>query len=108
VALLLLVERAQGLRVFDSARSRELLTQAIQKSATTNSSRHLSPRSRPSSDSQSTFIETVVMENQANAPPNLLKVAQFLRGSGAGMKTRVGVLNGKRVDYFKGECICHS
>jgi len=43
------------------------------------------------------------MENQAKAPAHLLKVAQFLRSSKAGVKTRVGVLNGKRVDYFKGK-----
>jgi len=42
------------------------------------------------------------MENQAKAPTHLLKVAQFLRSSKAGMKMRVGILNGKRVDYFKG------
>lgn len=42
------------------------------------------------------------MEQQAKAPPDLKKVAQFLRSGGAGMKVRVGALNGKRVDYFKG------
>lgn len=36
------------------------------------------------------------------APPEIKKVAQFLRGGGAGMKVRVGALNGKRLDYFKG------
>ena len=36
------------------------------------------------------------------APPEIKKVAQFLRGGSAGMKVRVGALNGKRLDYFKG------
>ena len=36
------------------------------------------------------------------APPDIKKVAQFLRGGGAGMKVRVGAMNGKRLDYFKG------
>ncbi|KAG7441134.1 translocation protein [Guyanagaster necrorhizus] len=43
------------------------------------------------------------MEHQAKAPPELKKVAQFLRSGEAGMKVRVGALNGKRVDYFKGK-----
>ena len=42
------------------------------------------------------------MEQQLKAPPDIKKVAQFLRGGGAGMKVRVGALNGKRLDYFKG------
>jgi len=42
------------------------------------------------------------MEQQAKAPPEIRKIAQFLRGSGAGLKIRVGALNGKRMDYFKG------
>ena len=42
------------------------------------------------------------MEQQAKAPPDIKKIAQFLRGGGAGMKIRVGALNGKRLDYFKG------
>jgi len=37
------------------------------------------------------------------APPEIKKVAQFLRGGGAGMKVRVGAMNGKRLDYFKGK-----
>jgi translocation protein SEC62 len=44
------------------------------------------------------------MEQQAKAPPEIKKIAQFLRGGGAGMKIRVGALNGKRLDYFKGAC----
>jgi len=43
------------------------------------------------------------MEQQAKAPPEVKKVAQFLRGSSAGLKVRVGALNGKRMDYFKGK-----
>jgi len=43
------------------------------------------------------------MEQQAKAPPEIQKVALFLRSSGAGMKVRVGALNGKRLDYFKGK-----
>ncbi|KAK7437892.1 Translocation protein S62 [Stygiomarasmius scandens] len=43
------------------------------------------------------------MEQQAKAPPDLRKVAQFLRSGSAGIKVRVGALNGKRVDYFKGK-----
>ena len=42
------------------------------------------------------------LEQQAKAPSDLRNVVQFLRGSNSGMKIRVGALNGKRVDYFKG------
>lgn len=42
------------------------------------------------------------MEQQLKAPPEIRNVAQFLRGGGSGMKGRVGALNGKRLDYFKG------
>lgn len=42
------------------------------------------------------------MEQQLKAPPEIRKTAQFLRSGGAGMKVRVGALNGKRLDYFKG------
>ncbi|KAJ7906265.1 translocation protein [Mycena leptocephala] len=41
------------------------------------------------------------MEQQAKAPPDLRKVAMFLRSGKAGIKVRVGALNGKRFDYFK-------
>jgi translocation protein SEC62 len=47
------------------------------------------------------------MEQQLKAPPEIKKVAQFLRGGGAGMKVRVGALNGKRLDYFKGASFIH-
>ncbi|KAF9010014.1 translocation protein [Cyathus striatus] len=43
------------------------------------------------------------MEQQAKAPTEIKKVAQFLRGGSSGMKVRVGALNGKRLDYFKGK-----
>jgi len=42
------------------------------------------------------------MEHQAKAPPEIKKIAQFLRGGSSGLKNRVGALNGKRLDYFKG------
>ena len=42
------------------------------------------------------------MEQQAKAPQDLRNVVNYLRSSKAGMKIRVGVLNGKRIDYFKG------
>lgn len=41
-------------------------------------------------------------DTQAKAPPETRNVLQFLRSSKSGMKIRVGALNGKRVDYFKG------
>lgn len=43
------------------------------------------------------------MEQQQKAAPDVKKVAEFLRSGGAGLKIRVGALNGKRVDYFKGK-----
>jgi len=43
------------------------------------------------------------LEQQTKAPADLRNVAQFLRGSNSGMKIRVGALNGKRIDYFKGK-----
>jgi len=43
------------------------------------------------------------MENQAKAPPEIRNVINFLRGSSAGLKNRVGVLNGSRREYFKGK-----
>ena len=42
------------------------------------------------------------MEQQQKASAEIKKVAQFLRGGNAGLKIRVGALNGKRLDYFKG------
>ena len=42
------------------------------------------------------------MEQQSKAPQDIRNVVDFLRSSKAGMKVRVGVLNGKRIDYFKG------
>ncbi|KAI0763454.1 translocation protein [Trametes elegans] len=43
------------------------------------------------------------MEQQSKAPQDIRNVVNFLRSSNAGMKVRVGNLNGKRVDYFKGK-----
>jgi translocation protein SEC62 len=45
------------------------------------------------------------MEQQQKAPKDIRAVADFLRSSKSGMKTRIGVLNGKRVDYFKGKFV---
>lgn len=42
------------------------------------------------------------MEHQQKAPPEIQRVAQFLRTGSSGLKVRVGALNGKRLDYFKG------
>jgi len=45
------------------------------------------------------------MEKQTEAPRpplNISNVAKYLRSSSSGLKNRQGVLNGKRVDYFKG------
>ncbi|KAG6818721.1 hypothetical protein H0H93_002490 [Arthromyces matolae] len=39
-------------------------------------------------------------QQQKQAPPQIKNVAQFLRGA---LKARVGALNGKRLDYFKGK-----
>jgi translocation protein SEC62 len=41
------------------------------------------------------------MEHQAKAPPEFRNVAKFLRGYKE-LKIKPGVLNGKRIDYFKG------
>jgi len=43
------------------------------------------------------------MEQQSTAPPESRNVVNFLRSGKAGIKVRVGVLNGKRIDYFKGK-----
>ncbi|KAF9513800.1 hypothetical protein BS47DRAFT_936009 [Hydnum rufescens UP504] len=43
------------------------------------------------------------MEQQKTAPPEVLKVVKWLRSSKSGIKIRVGILNGKRIDYFKGK-----
>ena len=42
------------------------------------------------------------MEQQSKAPQDVRNVVDFLRSSKAGMHIRIGILNGKRVDYFKG------
>ena len=41
-------------------------------------------------------------DQQKTAPQDIRNVADFLRNGKGGMKTRVGLWNGKRVDYFKG------
>lgn len=43
----------------------------------------------------------ISQEHQSSAPLPARNVVNFLRNK-AGLKTRVGALNGKRVDYFKG------
>ncbi|KAH7108136.1 translocation protein [Auriculariales sp. MPI-PUGE-AT-0066] len=43
------------------------------------------------------------MEQQASAPPEVRNLINYLRSSKSGMKARTGVLNGKRIDYFKGK-----
>ncbi|WWC85167.1 uncharacterized protein L201_000024 [Kwoniella dendrophila CBS 6074] len=43
-----------------------------------------------------------VLEAQKRADPELKKVVEFLRGKN-GPKVRRGILNGKKVDYFKGK-----
>ncbi|KAL1695661.1 translocation protein Sec62-domain-containing protein [Schizophyllum commune] len=40
-------------------------------------------------------------QQQQKAPADIKQVAQFLRSGSAGVKVRVGTLNGKRFDYFK-------
>ncbi|WWD15638.1 hypothetical protein CI109_100060 [Kwoniella shandongensis] len=45
---------------------------------------------------------TPVVEAQKRADPELKNVIEFLRGKN-GPKVRRGILNGKRVDYFKGK-----
>lgn len=40
-------------------------------------------------------------EQQSSAPPSARQIVNFLRSS-SGPKTKQGVLNGKRHDYFKG------
>jgi len=44
------------------------------------------------------------MEQQPAVPPELLAIVQYLR-SKAEVKTKTGVLNGKRHDYFKGKAV---
>jgi len=42
-------------------------------------------------------------DQQKTAPQDIRNVADFLRSGKGGLKTRVGLWNGKRVDYFKGK-----
>jgi len=41
-------------------------------------------------------------EQQSKAPLEMVNMIAFLRGTKSGIKNRTGVLNGKRIDYFKG------
>ena len=41
-------------------------------------------------------------EQQKTAPQDIRNVANFLRSGKGDLRTRVGLWNGKRVDYFKG------
>ncbi|GJE94832.1 translocation protein Sec62 [Phanerochaete sordida] len=50
-----------------------------------------------------TQFGTGVADAQAKAPQDIRNVVNFLRSSKAGIKVRVGALNGKRTDYFKGK-----
>ncbi|KAI0319234.1 translocation protein Sec62-domain-containing protein [Amylostereum chailletii] len=43
------------------------------------------------------------IDQQAKAPQPHRTVVSFLRSSKSGLKNRTGVLNGKRIDYFKGK-----
>lgn len=47
------------------------------------------------------LIAPFLQEQQSSAPPSARALVTFLRGSN-GPKTKVGLLNGKRHDYFKG------
>jgi translocation protein SEC62 len=47
------------------------------------------------------LLFTSPQEQQSSAPKSARSLVNFLRSS-AGPKTKVGVLNGKRHDYFKG------
>lgn len=42
-------------------------------------------------------------ELQIKAPQDVRNIVNFLRSGKAGLKNRVGVLSGKRIDYFKGQ-----
>ncbi|KDQ58447.1 hypothetical protein JAAARDRAFT_34248 [Jaapia argillacea MUCL 33604] len=48
-------------------------------------------------------VSMSAVEQQQKVPKELRNVVDFLRSSKAGMKVRVGVLGGKRIDYFKGK-----
>ncbi|KZT23712.1 translocation protein [Neolentinus lepideus HHB14362 ss-1] len=48
-------------------------------------------------------MSATAVDQQKKAPKDLRNVVDFLRSSKSGMKIRVGVLGGKRIDYFKGK-----
>lgn len=54
-----------------------------------------------STDPVSFALDQLSQEQQSSAPLPARNVVNFLRNK-SGIKTRVGALNGKRVDYFKG------
>jgi len=43
------------------------------------------------------------VDHQKKAPADIRNVVSYLRSGTAGVKVRVGALNGKRLDYFKGK-----
>ncbi|SPO25584.1 related to translocation protein sec62 [Ustilago trichophora] len=55
----------------------------------------------PADDHDDTLMTHISQEQQSSAPLPARNVVNFLRNK-SGIKTRVGALNGKRVDYFKG------
>ena len=55
----------------------------------------------PADDHADAILAHVLQEQQSSAPLPARNVVNFLRNK-SGLKTRVGALNGKRVDYFKG------
>ncbi|CAG8717424.1 17082_t:CDS:2, partial [Acaulospora colombiana] len=54
-----------------------------------------------SEEQQDRFASMSLLDQQNTAPPEIRAVVNFLR-SKSGPKLRTGVLDGKRVDYFKG------
>jgi len=44
----------------------------------------------------------------SKVPKDIMEIAKYLLSSDSKMKTRSGVLNGRRVDYFKGKAATHA
>ncbi|SPO25938.1 related to translocation protein sec62 [Ustilago trichophora] len=65
------------------------------------SSSYSSSSSCPADDHDELLMTHISQEQQSSAPLPARNVVNFLRNK-SGIKTRVGALNGKRVDYFKG------
>jgi len=61
------------------------------------------PAAKDAKDAKETKEPKEKPQKQQKAPKDIRNVVDYLRSSKAGMKTRVGVLNGKRVDFFKGK-----